>query len=32
MLPYAKDPEGVFTGSGPVVDALLQAIRTTQGR
>jgi spermidine synthase len=32
MLPYAKDPDGVFTGSDRLLQSLLQQIRTAHGR
>jgi spermidine synthase len=32
MLPYARDPQGVFTGSEPLMQSLLEKIRTAQNR
>ena len=32
MLPYAKDPQGVFEGSDALKDALLQKMHSTWGR
>ncbi|MEQ1728259.1 MAG: fused MFS/spermidine synthase [Vicinamibacterales bacterium] len=32
MLPFAKDPDGVFSGSTSNMDSLLQKIRIAQGR
>ena len=32
MLNYAKEPDGVFTGSPEKMQALTQRIRTNQGK
>jgi len=32
MLPFQKDPQGVFTGSQPLMDSLIQKIHSAQGR
>jgi hypothetical protein len=32
MLPYATDPENIFTGSHDLVQSLLQKIRAAHGR
>jgi hypothetical protein len=32
MLNYAREPDGVFTGSPDRLQALIQRIRTNQGR
>jgi hypothetical protein len=32
MLNYAKEPDGVFTGSPEKLQTLIQRIRTNQGR
>ncbi len=32
MLPYARDPQGVFTGSDSVLQSLMQRMQAAQGR